>query len=63
MRRRNLHTIGLGLENLSGVLVLGIPLEEILFALGFWFFWSGCFDLYAWRHVELEGFAKTLQVG
>lgn len=43
------------LRALSGVLISGIPLEEILFALGFGFFWSGIYDLYAWRRVEISG--------
>ncbi|MDD1717176.1 MAG: lycopene cyclase domain-containing protein, partial [Methanoregulaceae archaeon] len=41
---------------LSGVLIAGIPLEEILFAFGFGFFWSGIYDLYAWRKLKVTGF-------
>jgi hypothetical protein len=44
------------MQALSGVLIAGIPLEEILFALGFGFFWSAIYDLYAWRKLEIKGF-------
>jgi hypothetical protein len=44
------------IQAISGSLIAGIPPEEILFALGFGFFWSGIYDFYAWRKVEVAGF-------
>ena len=44
------------MKALSGLLIAGIPLEEILFAFGFGFFWSGIYDLYSWRKLEVMGF-------
>ncbi len=43
------------LRDLTGILILGIPIEEILFAISFGFFWSGVYDLYSWRTVEIVG--------
>ena len=48
------------IQAISGLLIAGIPLEEILFALGFGFFWSGIYDLYAWRKLEISRFRFTL---
>lgn len=38
---------------ISGILILGVPLEELLFAVGYGFFWSGVYEHFAWRKVEL----------
>ncbi len=37
------------LEALSGILVGPLPLEELLFALTFGFYWSGVYDHFTWR--------------
>jgi len=37
------------LPALSGVLVLGVPLEELLFAASFGFFWSSIYEHFTWR--------------
>lgn len=37
------------LPDLTGVLVLGIPLEELLFAITFGFYWSGVYEHLTWR--------------
>ena len=40
------------LKALSGVLVLGIPLEELLFAASFGFLWSSVYEHFAWRKLR-----------
>ena len=37
------------LENLTHILVLGIPIEELLFAFTFGMYWSGLFEHLYWR--------------
>ncbi|MCM4158477.1 hypothetical protein FHG64_12915 [Antarcticibacterium flavum] len=37
------------LENLTHILVLGIPVEELLFAFTFGMYWSGLFEHFYWR--------------
>lgn len=37
------------LNVISGILILGIPLEELLFALSFGFFWSSVYEHLTWR--------------
>jgi len=37
------------LSALSGVLMLGIPLEELLFAFAFGLYWSGAYEHFTWR--------------
>lgn len=37
------------LAALSGVLVLGLPLEELLFAFAFGLYWSGVYEHVTWR--------------
>lgn len=39
------------LKDISGILILGIPLEELLFAFGFGFFWSGVYEHMTWRKI------------
>src|SRR3989338_9187881 len=41
------------LEALSGVLILGIPLEELLFAWGFGFIWSSTYEHLTWKRIKL----------
>lgn len=40
------------LKALSGILILGIPLEELLFALSFGFIWSSVYEHIAWRRLK-----------
>lgn len=40
------------LEVLSGVLITGIPLEELLFAIAFGFYWSSIYEHLAWRKIK-----------
>ena len=37
------------LKDLSGVLITGIPLEELLFALVLGFYWSSVYEHFAWK--------------
>jgi hypothetical protein len=39
------------LEDLTGILILGIPLEELLFAIAFGFYWSGVYEHLMWRRI------------
>ena len=41
------------LEALSGSLIVGIPLEELLFALSFGFIWSSIYEHLAWKKLKL----------
>lgn len=40
------------LPAISGILILGIPLEELLFALSFGFIWSSIYEHIMWRKVN-----------
>ncbi len=40
------------LSALSGVLVAGVPIEEVLFGVGVGFYWSSIYDHLAWRRVK-----------
>lgn len=42
------------LEAISGILIAGIPLEELLFALGVGFLWSSIYEHVAWRRVKTD---------
>lgn len=37
------------LEALSGIFVLGMPIEELLWAFGFGMYWSGVYEHFTWR--------------
>lgn len=39
------------LPHLSGVLLFGLPLEELLFALTFGTYWAGFYEHFAWLRV------------
>lgn len=39
------------LEAISGILILGVPLEELLFAFSFGFLWSSVYEHIAWRKI------------
>lgn len=38
---------------ISGILILGIPLEELLFALSFGFIWSSIYEHLTWKKLKL----------
>lgn len=40
------------LSALSGILVLGVPLEELLFAFGIGFLWSSVYEHIAWKKLD-----------
>lgn len=40
------------LKVISGILVLGIPIEELLFALSFGFIWSSVYEHLMWRKIK-----------
>lgn len=37
------------LDRLSGIVLLGLPLEELLFAAGFGMYWAGVYEHFTWR--------------
>jgi len=39
------------LPDISGILLLGIPLEELLFAFAFGLYWSGVYEHFMWRKI------------
>lgn len=41
------------LEAISGILVIGIPLEELLFAFSFGFIWSSIYEHLTWKKLKL----------
>ena len=43
------------LEALSGVLVLGVPLEELMFAFTFGLYWSSMYEHLTWRRNRARG--------
>ncbi|MFA4975217.1 MAG: lycopene cyclase domain-containing protein [Candidatus Paceibacterota bacterium] len=40
------------LKAISGILILGIPLEELLFALSFGFIWSSIYEHMMWKKIK-----------
>lgn len=40
------------LPAISGILILGIPLEELLFAISFGFIWSSAYEHIKWRKIK-----------
>ena len=40
------------LKAISGILILGIPLEELLFALSFGFIWSSIYEHVTWKRLK-----------
>lgn len=40
------------LPDISGILLLGIPLEELLFAFAFGLYWSGVYEHLMWRKID-----------
>ncbi|MBI2623159.1 MAG: hypothetical protein HYW65_01105 [Candidatus Liptonbacteria bacterium] len=42
------------LDAISGILIAGIPLEELLFALSFGFYWSSVYEHFTWRRVSIK---------
>ena len=43
---------------ISGVLIGGVPLEELLFAASFGFFWSSVYEHFTWRGIVSKRFAR-----
>jgi hypothetical protein len=39
------------LDVLLGVQIFGMPVEELLFAMGFGMYWSGVYEHFTWRRV------------
>lgn len=42
------------LKDISGILIVDIPLEELLFALGFGFIWSSIYEHVTWRRLKQD---------
>jgi len=40
------------LAAISGILILGVPLEELMFAIGFGFFWSSVYEHIKWYKIK-----------
>lgn len=40
------------LKAISGILIFGVPLEELLFALSFGFLWSSIYEHFTWRKIK-----------
>lgn len=47
------------LGDLSGVLIAGIPLEELAFGFAFGMYWSGLYEHFSWRAIDARA-ASTL---
>jgi len=43
------------LKAISGILILGIPIEELMFALSFGFLWSSIYEHLTWRKIINHG--------
>lgn len=41
------------LSAISGILILGIPIEELMFAFGLGFLWSSAYEHITWRRVKI----------
>jgi len=46
------------LKALSGVLVYGLPLEELLFGFSFGLFWTGVYEHFTWKRSVERGFEQ-----
>ncbi len=42
------------LKAISGILIIGIPLEELLFALSFGFIWSSIYEHLTWKRLKIK---------
>ncbi len=42
------------LKDISGILIIGIPLEELLFAISFGFLWSSIYEHFTWRKIKIN---------
>jgi len=47
------------LADLSGLFVVGIPVEELLFGFAFGLYWSGIYEHLAWRRVGPAAVARA----
>ena len=43
------------LEALTGIRILGLPIEEILFAIAFGMYWSGVYEHFTWTRAVRDG--------
>ena len=43
------------LPALSGVLLFGIPLEELAFGFAFGMYWAGVYEHFTWKHAAAGG--------
>ncbi len=50
------------LAALSGIVIFGIPLEELLFALGVGFMWSGIYEHLLWIRVKPQKKVKSILI-
>ncbi len=41
------------LKVVSGILILGVPLEELMFAFSFGFLWSSIYEHFTWRRIKV----------
>lgn len=41
------------LDRISGILIIDIPLEELMFAFSFGFFWSSIYEHFTWKKLKL----------
>lgn len=46
------------LAAISGILILGIPLEELMFAFGLGFLWSSVYEHITWRRVKIKKYGS-----
>jgi len=46
-------------KEISGIRVLGVPIEELLFALTLGMFWSSLYEHLTWRTVKVENNLKN----
>jgi len=42
------------LNTISGILILGVPLEELLFAFTFGFYWSSLYEHFFWKKLQKQ---------
>lgn len=47
------------LPALSGVLLFGIPLEELAFGFSFGMYWAGVYEHFTWKHTAARGAAVS----
>lgn len=48
------------LDALSGIVLIGFPLEELLFAVGFGMYWAGVYEHFTWHRTSKSAVMSTL---